>query len=169
VASSESTLASFQLRGLDSTRFGSRKFRVILIFPVKSSAINWIDGKSFDPKILYCSRYCSRRFSLGVMFLIMHDGVTVTPLLAAWHRHGLAKTQIVIDPSTRCSLIWGKDDWTALKGNWGHWNPITPPQDMEVKDGRLHWTRGLDSLWFVSGLEWSKLVKLRGAYEVCMR
>jgi len=66
VASSESTLASFQSRGLDSTQFGSRNFQAILIFPVKSSAINWIDGKSFDPKVLYCSWYCLRCFSLGL-------------------------------------------------------------------------------------------------------
>ena len=59
-------LASLDSRGRDSTQFGSRNFRAILIFRTKSSTIDWIDGTSIHSIPLYGTGPHSSHFSLGL-------------------------------------------------------------------------------------------------------
>jgi len=58
-------LASLYSRGRDSAQSGSTNFRAILIFRMKSSAVDWIDGESFHLIPPYGTGSHSSDFSLG--------------------------------------------------------------------------------------------------------
>ena len=59
-------LASLGSRGQDSTQFGSRIFWAILIFRMKLSAIDWIDGTSIHSIPLCGTESHSSHFLLGL-------------------------------------------------------------------------------------------------------
>ena len=59
-------LASLGSRGQDSTQFGSRIFRAILIFRMNSSAIDWIDGTSIHSIPLCGTESHLSHFLLGI-------------------------------------------------------------------------------------------------------
>ena len=59
-------LASLGSRGQDSTQFGSRTFGAILIFWMKSSTIDWIDGTSIHSIPLCGTESHLSHFLLGL-------------------------------------------------------------------------------------------------------
>ena len=98
-------LASPGSRGQDSTQFGSRIFRAILVFQMKLSTIDWIDGTSIHSIPLCGTQSHSSHFLLGPMNDDIHN-----PTDSCYHSVNRARL-----PFPLASSLYGKHENCPLE------------------------------------------------------